>query len=160
MKSKNEFKKIDIKRRVCYYLDDTINDTEINFKNISLDKKSYENTSVSKKLYKTPASAKPLPVRFSKIDGFIISFDGEIKHLVLLDYKYFNKICDKIQFLIRKKVILKIILIIILDRSELIQLISKSFWRGKKNKKNASIIVIGFIGFCEVLGKGEYIGKN
>ena len=127
MKSKNEFKKIDIKSRVCYYLDDTINDTEINFKNISLDKKSYENTSVSKKLYETPASAKPLPVRFSKIDGFIISFDGEIKHLVLLDYKFFNKICDKIQFLIRKKVILKIILIIILDRSELIQLISKSF---------------------------------
>ena len=122
MKSKNEFKKIDIKSRVCYYLDDTINDTEINFKNISLDKKSYENTSVSKKLYETPASAKPLPVRFSKIDGFIISFDGEIKHLVLLDYKFFNKICDKIQFLIRKKVLLKIILIIILDRSELIQL--------------------------------------
>ena len=135
MKSKNEFKKIDIKSRVCYYLDDTINDTEINFKNISLDKKSYENTSVSNILYKTPASAKPLPVRFSKIDGFIISFDGEIKHLVLLDYKFFNKICDKIQFLIRKKVILKIILIIILDRSELIQLISKSFWRGKKTKK-------------------------
>ena len=122
MKSKNEFKKIDIKSRVCYYLDDTINDTEINFKNISLDKKSYENTSVSNILYKTPASAKPLPVRFSKIDGFIISFDGEIKHLVLLDYKFFNKICDKIQFLIRKKVLLKIILIIILDRSELIQL--------------------------------------
>ena len=103
MKSKNEFKKIDIKSRVCYYLDDTINDTEINFKNISLDKKSYENTSVSKKLYKTPASAKPLPVRFSKIDGFIISFDGEIKHLVLLDYKFLNKICDKIKFLISKK---------------------------------------------------------
>ena len=122
MKSKNEFKKIDIKSRVCYYFDDTINDTEINFKNISLDKKSYENTSVSNILYKTPASAKPLPVRFSKIDGFIISFDGEIKHLVLLDYKFFNKICDKIQFLIRKKVLLKIILIIILDRSELIQL--------------------------------------
>ena len=122
MKSKNEFKKIDIKSRVCYYLDDTINDTEINFKNISLDRKSFENTSVSNKLYKTPASAKPLPVRFSKIDGFIISFDGEIKHLVLLDYKFFNKICDKIQFLIRKKVLLKIILIIILDRSELIQL--------------------------------------
>ena len=122
MKSKNEFKKIDIKSRVCYYLDDTINDKEINFKNILSDKKSYENTSVSNILYKTPVSAKPLPVRFNKIDGFIISFDGEIKHLVLLDYKFFNKICDKIQFLIRKKVLLKIILIIILDRSELIQL--------------------------------------
>ena len=40
MKSKNEFKKIDIKSRVCYYLGDTINDKEINFKNILLDKKS------------------------------------------------------------------------------------------------------------------------
>ena len=36
----------------------------------------------------------------------------------------------------------------------------KIFLKRKKNKKNASIIVIGFIGFCQVLGNGGYIGKN
>ena len=75
-----------------YHLDDTINDTEINFKNILLDKKWYENTSVSNILYKTPASPKPLRIRFNKIDGFITSFHGEIKHLALLDYKFVIKL--------------------------------------------------------------------
>ena len=36
-------KKIDIKNRVCYYFDDIINGTKINFINILLDKKLYEN---------------------------------------------------------------------------------------------------------------------
>ena len=40
MESKNEFKKIDIKNRVCYYFDD--NGTDVNFSNILLDKKLYE----------------------------------------------------------------------------------------------------------------------
>ena len=31
MKSKNEFKEIDIKNRACYYLDDIINGTKIKF---------------------------------------------------------------------------------------------------------------------------------
>ena len=46
MESKNEFKEIDIKNHVCYYFDDIINGTDINFSNILLDKKSYENISV------------------------------------------------------------------------------------------------------------------
>ena len=40
--------------------------------------------------------------RFDKIDGFIISLDGKIKHLILFDYGLFNKICDKIKNLISK----------------------------------------------------------
>ena len=36
MKSKNELKEIDIKNRVCYYFDNTINDTKNNFSNILL----------------------------------------------------------------------------------------------------------------------------
>ena len=46
---------------------------------------------------------KPLHIRFDKIDGFIIPLDGKIKHLVLFDYRLFNKICDKIKYLINKK---------------------------------------------------------
>ena len=41
--------------------------------------------------------------RFDKIDGFIISLDGNIKHLILFDYGLFNEICDKIKYLISKK---------------------------------------------------------
>ena len=50
-------------------------------------------------------------ITFNKIDGFIISLDGKIKHLVLFDYGLFDKICDKIEYLISKKVVLQIVLI-------------------------------------------------
>ena len=46
MKSKNESKEIDIKNRVCYYCNDIINGTKINFSNILLEKNLYENISV------------------------------------------------------------------------------------------------------------------
>ena len=39
MKSKNKLKEIDIKNRVCYYFDDIINGTKINFSNILSHKK-------------------------------------------------------------------------------------------------------------------------
>ena len=42
-------------------------------------------------------------ISFDKIDGFIISLDGKIKHLISFDYRLFNKICDKIKYLISKK---------------------------------------------------------
>ena len=38
MKSKNKLKDIDIKNHACYYFDDIINVTDINFSNILLDK--------------------------------------------------------------------------------------------------------------------------
>ena len=98
MKSKNELKQIDIKNRVCYYFDDIINGTEINFSIILLDKKIYENISVYNILYKTPGGPKALRIRFNKIDGFIISLDGKIKHLILFDYGLLNKICDNKHF--------------------------------------------------------------
>ena len=37
------------------------------------------------------------------MDGFIISLDGKIKHLILFDYGLFNKICDNIKYLISQK---------------------------------------------------------
>ena len=123
MKSKNELKEIDIKNCVWYYFDDIINGTKINFSNILLDKHLYENISFYNISYKTPTGPKPLHIRFDKIDGFVIAPDGKNKHLILFDYRLFNKICDKIKHLISKKVVLQIELIIILERSELIHVI-------------------------------------
>ena len=60
--------------------------------------------------------SKPLRIRFSKIDEFPISLDGKIKHWILFDYGLFNKICDKTKYLVSKKVVLQIVLIIILER--------------------------------------------
>ena len=58
-----------------------------------------------------------------KIDGFLISLDGKMKHLVLFDYGLLDKVCEKINYLISEKVVLQIVLIIILVRLELIHII-------------------------------------
>ena len=42
---------------------------------------------------------------------------------ILFDYGSFNKICDMIKYLISKKVKLQIVLIIVLQRSELVHII-------------------------------------
>ena len=57
-------------------------------------------------------------MRLNKIDGFVISFDGKIKYLIVIDYGLFNKIFDKVKYHISKKVVLQIVLIIILERSK------------------------------------------
>ena len=103
MKSKNKSKEIETRNRVYYYFDDIINGVKINFSNISLSKKLYEHISVYSISYKTPTGPKPLYIRFDKIDGFIISLDGNIKYLVLFDYGLLDKICDNIYYLISKK---------------------------------------------------------
>ena len=46
-----------------------------------------ENISVYNVSYETRTCPKPLHVRFDKVNGFIVSFDGKIKHLVLFDYE-------------------------------------------------------------------------
>ena len=78
------------------FFSDIIDGTKINISNILLDKKLHKNISVYNILYKTPTGPKPLRIRFDKINGFIISLDGKVKHLILFDYRLFNKICDKI----------------------------------------------------------------
>ena len=71
---------------------------------------------------KSPADPKLLPIRFDKTDGFIISLDCKIRRLVLFHYGLLDKICDKIEYPISKKVVLQIVLIIILKRLELIDI--------------------------------------
>ena len=121
--SEDKLKEIDIKNGVWHYFDDIINDAKINFSKILLDKTFYENILVYNISYKAPTGPKPLPFRFDKIDGFIMVLDGKIKHLVLFDYRLLDKICDKIKYIISKKVVLQIVLIITLERSELIHII-------------------------------------
>ena len=62
---------------------------------------------------------KPLHIRLDKIDGFIEIY-GVIRYLVLLGFK---EVYDKIKCLISEKVVLLIILIVILQESELIHII-------------------------------------
>ena len=47
--------------------------------------------------------SKQLRIRVTKLDGFIISLDGKIKHLVLFDYRLLDKISDKVKHIISKK---------------------------------------------------------
>ena len=65
---------------------------------------SVENTKAgNKNLNFLEWKMKPLRIRFDKIGWFIRSLDGKIKYLILFDYGLFNKICDKIKYLICKK---------------------------------------------------------
>ena len=107
MESKDELKEIYIKNLMCYYFDDMIRfwDRDIEFRDILLDKKSNE-TSKKFLIYdisnKTSTGAKTLRIRFDKIDGFI-KIHNKIKYLVLFDYSYCDKTCDKIKYLISEK---------------------------------------------------------
>ena len=96
---KMNFKKLIIKI-VCVIIL-IINRTKTNCSNILLNEQIYENISVYKISYKTPTGGRnPLQIRFDKIDGFIISLDGKIKHLALFDYGLFwQKIVIKLNIL-------------------------------------------------------------
>ena len=70
--------------------------------------------------YKTLTSKKPWCIRFDERDGHMIVLAEEFRHLVLFDYGLFNKICDKTKYLVSKKVVLQIVVIM---KSELIHII-------------------------------------
>ena len=109
---------------MCYYFDDITTDRDIYSVDILLDEKTYEtykNILIYDISYKTSTGAKPLCIRFSKIDGFIKIHD-KIRYLVLFDCGWFDKLCDRIKYLIIEKVVLQIVLII-LEESKLIHII-------------------------------------
>ena len=66
--------------------------------------------------------AEPLRIRSDEIDGFIKIYHG-ISYLVILDHFWYDEICDRIRILQMKEVVLQIVLIIILQESELIHII-------------------------------------
>ena len=78
----DEFKKIHIKNRTCYYFDDIIKLEDIDFDNISIDEKSHENILIYGISYENLIGRRPLRIRFHRIDGFIRIYD-ETWYLVL-----------------------------------------------------------------------------
>ena len=65
-------------------------------------RENYENILIYEISYKASTGGKPLRIRFDKIDGFI-KILNKIRYLVLFDYSYCDKICDKIKYLISRK---------------------------------------------------------
>ena len=72
--------------------------------------------------HKNFKSPKLLRIRFDEIDGFFRVRGGEFRYLVFFNDGLFDKIYDKIKYLISKKEVLQIVLIIILEKSELIHI--------------------------------------
>ena len=71
----NEYQKVPIKNRTCYYFDDIITLEGFDFDNILIDQKSQENILIYNISYKTLIDPKPLCIRFDKIDGLIKIYD-------------------------------------------------------------------------------------
>ena len=82
MENNEKLKVISIKNRTCYFFDDIIKTEDFDFDNVLLDEKSYGNILIYDISYKTLTGAKPLRIRFDKVDRFIRVFDGN-RHLVL-----------------------------------------------------------------------------
>ena len=72
--------------------------------------------------HKTVAGSIQLGIRFDEIDGIIKTYYG-IRDLVLIGGVFHNEIFDMIKYLISKKVVSQMVLIIILQDSELIHII-------------------------------------
>ena len=95
MEGKDKFKKIDIKNRTGNCFDYAMKIININLKDILLDEKKPR-----KQFITTFIGSMQLRINFNKTAGFIRIFDG-IRYLVLFSYLY-DKICDRIKFLMKK----------------------------------------------------------
>ena len=74
MESNNKLKEIDIENRTCYYFDDIIKIKDFDFNNILINEKSLEKIlvyDVSYKMLMESVNAKPVRIRFSKLNGFV-----------------------------------------------------------------------------------------
>ena len=65
----------------------------IDFDDILLNEKSYKSILIHNTFCKTFMGAKPLHIRFEKIDGFIKIYDGT-KYLILSGPERYDKIYD------------------------------------------------------------------
>ena len=73
MGSNDDLKEINIENRKRYYFDDLIKIEDFNLGNILIDEKTYKNILVYNISHKTLIDAKPLRIRFNKINRFIMS---------------------------------------------------------------------------------------
>ena len=114
MDSNNELKEIHIKNRTCYYFDDIIKIEDFNLDNILVWK--YENILVYNISCKN-LIAKPLGIRFNKIDEFVRVYD-ETWYFVLFGSETYDSIYNRIRYLINVKVVLHIFFLIIMQKSK------------------------------------------
>ena len=102
IESNDELKEIDIKNHRYYHFGDIIKIEDLDFDNILINYKSYENILVYGISYKTLIWAKPLPIMFDKVDGFIRDFD-RTRYLVLCGREKHDVIFNRIIYLINQK---------------------------------------------------------
>ena len=91
-----ELKEIDIENSTCYYFNDIIKIEDFNLDNSLIDEKAYKNILFYNISYKTIIDAKPLRIRFDKVEGFIRVYDRS-RYLVL----FWSEKCDFIYNRIR-----------------------------------------------------------
>ena len=92
----NEFNKVCIKNRTCYYFDEIIKLGDFDLDNVLIDEKSHKNVLIDDILYKTLIDPKHLRIRFDKMDGFI--YDGT-RYLTLLVSEKYDVTYDRIRYL-------------------------------------------------------------
>ena len=114
MDSRDKLKEIDIKNRTCYYFDDIIKIEDFNLDNILVWK--YENILVYNISCKN-LIAKPLGIRFNKIDEFVRVYD-EAWYFVLFGSETYDSIYNRIRYLINVKVVLHIFFLIVMQKSK------------------------------------------
>ena len=78
-----------------------VRDRDSDYRDILLHKNHIKKNTKNILIYDLQASmvAKPLRIRFDKIDRFI-KINDRIRYLVLLDCSRFDKICNRIKYLI------------------------------------------------------------
>ena len=99
MESNDELKEISSKSRTCYYSD---NIYVLLFVNFLLDEESNENILDYDISYQTLIDAKPLRIKFNKVDGFIRVYDWN-RCLVLFGYEKHSRIYNRIRYLANQK---------------------------------------------------------
>ena len=68
MESNDELKEIYFQNCTCYYFEDIITIEDFDFNNFLIDEKSYENILLYNISYKSLIGAKPLRIRFDKLE--------------------------------------------------------------------------------------------
>ena len=92
-------KEIHIENCTCYYFNDIIKFQDFDIDNI---KNPYKNILVYNISYKTLMGAKPLRIRFDKVNGFIRAYDG-LRYLVLFGDEKYDFIYNTIRYFIGVK---------------------------------------------------------
>ena len=87
-----------------------------------IDEKSYEHILVYNNSYKTLIDAKPLCIKFEKIDGFIRVYDGT-RYLVLFGSEKYDFIYNRIRYLAGVKTGFTYVISHIMQKSKLIHTI-------------------------------------